>query len=310
VDLGLCMSRRGDGALARRLNCRWAHAVCDLTDGVPDMGALLEDMLTHGMRPVLDCRTTIEALGKMLYQSDDAIADRAAAIGWFTGRILELLDRYLHLRDIEIWASAEMARFQHGGGITLDYSTILQDVYATVTQERPDVRVWTGGFGPNCQIDFLQQGIARYAPTGFDVLNMHPFLSSTGTLEVDLQTCAMRLEAARKIVDEQCARQPFASTGFGIPTVASAPPPAYGRFWRLPDGVRALTEAQAGAWYTGFLELFEQAGFRCCCLMVRDRPEHRYMCDFAGLLHADGTPKAFLDDLMAWSDKRAETPAG
>lgn len=351
MDYGLCCYSIGDGDLALRLGARWAHAFADITEGIPDHSALIDDMVTHGCAPVIDVRTETAVLGAMIAgdepprydpptlqelregdapPTDDeqawldgaraaydqrygelcaefeaSIGDTRqrckATIGWYAQSIMEYLYRHPRVRDIEVWGSAEVARFIHGHGELLDYSSILRRVYETVKEHHPEVRIWTGGFGHNCDCVMLERGLAVHSPEAFDVCNLHPFLMTTGHIDIDRESLSTRLRVARRILDAKCKGQPFAASGVGIPTLPFGPPPAaYGRFWRV--GVaRALPEGEALDWWLMLLGVLREAGFEAACLLARDTypppGEQPRMHHFSGLLHADGTNKAFTEEL-------------
>ena len=168
----------------------------------------------------------------------------------------------------------------------------------------------------NCLPDFLRMGIARYAPTGFDVCNLHPFLLlNPPDLEQQADALGMRLRDIRGLLDGACDSQALASTGFGVPTVQmdEAPPPGYGEYWRIP-GARALLEKNAAQWYVMALTAFEAAGFECCCLLLDDfadaQGQRQWMQQFCGLRNLDGSEKAFVGELCDWSRGRDATAPG
>jgi len=313
MELGVCNFEPRYVLLAQAIGATWARVQVDLSDGIPEasLGAVAAARQC-GLEVVCDVRTTMQRLGQMLYAEGDPLQNKAIALDWFASQIMDFLDEVPCVRHIEIWGSAECAHVVHGEGIMLDYSRVLSDVYERVKAAKPEVIIWTGGFGQNCQFQFLQSGLCEYAPQSFDVLNWHPFVSTSGTLEMDLATCGARLERARELTQAHCANQPFASTGFGLPSLP-APLPEYagdGGFVHIP-GSYAIPRSELAAWYKGFLWLFEEHGFRTLMLLPQDRYEpietgrkNRYF-DYCGLLNVNGEPKEFVEEIGAWNRDRA-----
>lgn len=328
MDLGISCYQIGDGPLATALGAQWAHAFADVTEGIPNHTDLIADMVAHGCRPVIDLRTATVKLGEMIANERgpvydppegntsqyDAIYSRQvdefeasigetrqrckAVIRWYADSIGEYLERHPQVKDVEVWGSAEVARFIHGNGELLDYSSILKAVYEVVKERHPEVRVWTGGFGCNCDCSMIERGLSVHCNTQFDVCNMHPFLQSTGFLDVDQESLARRLRHGRKILDDKCARQPFAASGVGVPTVAIGPPPAqYGRFWRV-FSARAIDASSALEWWLMLLGVLRDADFEVACLLARDVSPPARFHHFSGLTNADGTYKPFTEDLI------------
>lgn len=307
MDLGLSSYQIGDGPLGLRFGASWAHIFADLTEGIPDHADIIADMDAHGLQPVSDVRTTMAHMASLVVGKGDPVERRDAAIRTYAEDILRYVERHPPVLNIEIWGSAECAQFIHGSGELMDYATILAMVFERVKAERPDVRVWTGGFGcaygATADLTLLERALSTYCPRQFDVCNMHPFLMSTGYLDVDQETVRRRLAKARQTLDHHCAGQPLAATGFGVPTVrADPPPPAYGRFWRR-FGRRVLAESEATDWWLGILQTLSEGGMSPVCLLARDVtlaedseniPGLTHIC---GLTRVDGSDKAFTDEL-------------
>ena len=308
MDLGLSVFSVGDGELGRRLNCKWAHIYpYPPTESEPELlRPAIDEAIANGMRPIIDCRTTMIELGQMMYRKGDPLENKAAAVNWYVDQILHMLDTYLHVRHVEIWGNAEIAHLSGGPGTALNYATVLTQVYERLHTERPEVEVWTGGFGANCLPDFVRYALVQHAPKAFDVCNMHPYIASCGTLDADIQTADMRLCMIRKLLDDECAGQPLASSSFGVPTVPGLPMAYYGQFVRLPKGGRAIPEAEAARWYVAMLALLKAHKFRVVCLRVRDDERLRWLHDFAGLVRRDGVEKEHLPRVIEWCQDNAE----
>jgi hypothetical protein len=89
------------------------------------------------------------------------------------------------------------------------------------------------------------------------------------------------------------------STGFGVPTVPmAAPPPQYGRHWK-PFGVRAIPEAEAAVYWRDLLTVLEECGMQTVCLLARDIEPPQRFHHLCGLTNADGSEKAFTEELCA-----------
>lgn len=304
MNIGLCYYQVGDGPLAERIGATYATMQCDVSEGLPDHDALIADMTAHGCRPIPDMRTSIAKLGEMIAGEGNPVERRDRALRWFSDQIIAYLDEHPEVEDVEVWASAELAQFIHGRGEMLDYASVLTDVYGQVKELRPGVRVWTGGFGcghgATADVTLLERALAEFAPRAFDVCNMHPFLLSTGQVDVDCVTVNVRLKQARKTLDTRCAGQPLAATGFGIPTVNLPPVPEnYGRFWK-PFGVRAIPETEALDWYRPLLAVLEDVGLETVCLLARDTEPPQRFIHLCGLTRADGSDKAFTAELADW----------
>ena len=302
MNLGLSCYQVGDGPLAERIGATRAHLFADVSDGVPDHTEIIADMAAHGCAPVPDLRTCVMTLGRMIAGQGEPLERRDRALRWFSDSIVEYLDAHPTVADVEVWGSAEVAQFKHGRGEMLNYADVLTDVYRRVKEARPDVRVWTGGFGcahgTIADLTLLENALAEHAPDAFDVCNMHPFIVSGGYPDVDCNTLRVRLQKARRTLDEKCVGQPLAATGFGLPTLDIPPlPAAYGRFIRLPSGVRAIREEEAMDWYVPLLAVLEECGFETVCLLARDiAPATRFQ-HYCGLTTATGADKSFTDEL-------------
>jgi len=102
------------------------------------------------------------------------------------------------------------------------------------------------------------------------------------------------------VLADNCHGEPFASRGFGSPTVDIPAIPAYGRFVKVHGGVRAIAEEEAGARYRDLLEILEETGFEFVCLLARDvKPPERFH-HFCGLQTAAGEDKSFTPDLIEY----------
>jgi len=306
VDLGICKYKPDAGPLARRLRASWAHWFADLSGGdLPDDTALFASCAEHGLRPVPNLRTSIAALRRF-----GAEGGMDGAIQWYSDCILRYCDTY-PVRDIEVWGDADIAFIAGGKANPLDYGRVLTAVYWRVKSARPDVTIWTGGFGADFAVNFVDDGVARHAPEAFDVCNLHPFASlnppDPGPYRA---TAAIRIDRMRRTLDKKAKGQPFASTGFGLPTVPfdGPPPQAFGRYWRVAQGACAPLEHEALAWYVTLLELMRDCGFLTVCLLLDDFsdgqvPRFQQWC---GLRREDGTEKAFVEGLCDWGHTNAE----
>lgn len=302
MDIGLSKWEPGDGKLATRLGATWGHQFAFLDDGTPDLRETLAEMLDAGCKPVFDCRTSMEVLSALLYDPEGKPhPDRQPAFDWYAGEVLAFLDLHLAVHDVELWASPECPMLAPGQCLSIDYGGLLSAVYAKVKAERPDVTVWTGGFGTMADTRFLAECLCGYSPRAFDVCNMHPCLTPQGDLEEDLGTLREGFARARALLDERCGGQPLRSTAFGVPTThAGRPDPTMGQFHRSAmDKQRLLPEEEALPWWEGSLREMAVAGFEAVCLLARDwrDPADRSQ-NHSGLLRRNGQEKAFLGALV------------
>jgi hypothetical protein len=312
MDLGLSGYHLGLGPLAQSLNARWAQFSVNVLagdEGRADIVAtLVDDIDSHGCRPILDARGTLDDFARIVTNIEHCAAWQNA-VDQYTDAILRILDAEPRIQELEVWGSADLPIIVGGHGPQFDASTVLAEVHAQVKEAFPAVRVLSGGYGINADCMFVQFGLAEHAPEGFDVCNLHPLPLPCETLEVTLGVYAERLDYLRKLVAERCAGQPFASTGFGIPTLATAPPPDLniGTHWQLPGGVRGVTYAEAADWYKAMLDCFEAFGFEYVCLIAEDvlrGGKYMHWQAACGLLKADGRPKSFVDALVQWAQER------
>ena len=302
MDYGITCYQVGDGPIAQRMGARWAHTFCDLTEEIPDHAELFADADAHGCAPIADVRTTMAALGKMIAGRDDPVAARDAAIRSFAETIVRYLDRHETVRTIEVWSGAECVTFLHGRGEMLDYATVLTQVYDHVKAARPDVRVLSGGFGcargATADLSMLENALAEYCPDKFDGCNLHPFLISTGYLDIDANTLRHRLRHAREVLDKRCKGQPLVATGFGVPTLdVPRPPTGYGTF-RKAFGVRMIIEEEGAGWWLPLLDVLRACGMEFVCVLARDVVPTIWSHHFGGLCRADGTEKAFAAEVI------------
>ncbi len=312
MDLGLSGYRLGLGDLAQSLNARWAQfSVNVLAEGGPDLEAiavLVDDIDHNGCKPILDARGTMDDLARIVTAHADAGAWQSA-VDQYTDAILRILDSEPRIRELEVWGSADLPIIVGGHGPQFDASTILAEVHAQVKEAFPDARVLSGGYCVNADCMFVQFGLCEHAPEGFDVCNLHPLPLPCETLEVTVGVYAERLDYLRKLVNEGCKGQPFAATAFGIPTLATAPPPEFnlGTHWQLPGGVRGITYAEAAEYYQAMLACFDAFGFEYVCLIAQDvlhGGKYATWQDACGLLAADGRQKSFVDALVQWAQER------
>jgi len=265
-------------------------------------------MTANGCAPILDARGTMDDLARIVTSITEPGAWQMA-VDQYTDRILNILEAEPRIKELEVWGSADLPIIVGGHGPQFDASTILAEVHAQVEAAFPQVRVLSGGYCVNADCMFVQFGLCEHAPEGFDVCNAHPLPMPCETLEVTLGVYAERLDYIRELLNEHCASQPFASTGFGVPTLATAPPPDLniGTHWQLPGGVRAIAYAEAGTYYRAMLECFEEFGFEYVCLIAQDvlhGGKYKHWQEACGLLKADGRPKSFVDKLVLWAQER------
>jgi hypothetical protein len=316
MDLGICKFRPGAGPVAADLGAKWAHWRTNLAAEVPDDTDLIAEAIDHGLTPVVDLYTKAAAL----FTPDTSVETPFVPTHWpppglplYTDRIVRYLEKHPQVQTVEVWGSAELVRLIRGKGRLLDYSRMLQFVYAYVKQLMPDVTLLTGGYETSFETGFVVDGLVASAPHSFDWCNLQPFVSCRPPIaEVAVTTAAQRIEIMRDKLNQLAGAQPFCSTGFGVPTLPIDPPPAaYGRFWRVPGAANALPELDALEWYQGFLGLMDNARFQFVCLLLEDFDDEfgaRYI-QWCGLLRRDGTAKAFLPALAEWWKSRAVSPA-
>lgn len=301
MDLGLCKFEPGDGALAARIGATWAHQYAWLDDGTPDLRDLLGEMVDAGCRPVFDCRTSVQKLAALLFGADgNPLENREASYRWYAEAVLAFLDLHPRVLDVEVWASPECPHLAPGQCLTLDYGGLLTAVYAQVKAARPDVTVWTGGFGTMGATGFLDDGLCLFAPRAFDVCNTHPFVTPVAECEEDCATLRLRFGKARELLDTRCAGQPLRSTAFGVPTTPGGRPLlSLGDFYRTPaDRVRLLPEEEALPWWLGSLRELALAGFEVVCVLGHDwRDAADRSQNHSGLLRRNGQDKCFLGEL-------------
>jgi hypothetical protein len=316
MDLGICKFRHGAGPLAERLGARWAHWRTNLVEEVPDDTDLIAEAIDHGLTPVVDLFTKAQAVVEYAIGLDTVMVPAdwpPSGLTTYAKRIVQYLDRHPQVTTIEVWGSAELVRLIKGKGKLLDYSRMLQFVYAYVKQCRPDVTLLSGGYETSFETGFVVDGLTMNAPDSFDLCNLQPFLACRPPyVAAAVSMAAQRLDIMRDKLNRLAGAQQFCSTGFGVPSIAIEPPPAaYGRFWRVPGAANAMPELEALEWYTGFLELMTNANFRFCCLLLEDYDDEfgaRYI-QWCGLLRRDGTEKAFLPALAEWWKSRAASAA-
>ena len=294
MNLGISMFKPEHAPLARRLGCTWAHWCVDLTDSVPDERDQHECAAAAGLQVVADCRTSLGALRR--------VATTEEGVRQYAERILQYLEISPWLRDIEVWGNAEVAYIKGTMGPAMDYARILNMVAPIVREARPDVTIWTGGFGIDFDPMFADACLGkRVDAANYDVVNWHPCVSlSPPEVAAYRQTGAIRLDKARRAT----GGKPFAASLFGVPTVPmdGPPPPAYGDYWRVA-GARALCERGAVDWYVAMLDFMREEGFETVCLKAQDhlRPGDtavRMWPQVCGLLRFDGTEKAFVQPLI------------
>lgn len=298
MDFGLAYYQPDDAPLARLLGATWATTSMFVSEPVGSRSEWFAALTAEGLRPVVDYRTTPSEMSEMLYAADrEPMENRRVALRWYTDGILRHLDANPEVRDAEIWADAEVARFSSQDGPLLAYGFILTETYARLHAERPDVRVWTGGAGACCRPDFIQYGLAPFSPDAFDVCNWHPFVESCGDWRMDAECYHRRLTNARTMVDEGCRGQPFAASAFGIPTLPVEPDPRYGRDVLLPGGVRAIHYRNGLQHYAAILSVLKLHGFEVVCILARDQANPDTYHDYGGLCKTDGTLKPFVAPL-------------
>jgi hypothetical protein len=283
---------------------------------VPEDGDLIAEAVDHGLTPVVDLYTKASTLFAAAtgVESDFVPADwPPPGLPLYADRIVQYLERHQQVTTVEVWGSAELVRIIRGKGRLLDYSRMLQFVYAYVKQRLPDVLLLSGGYETSFETGFVVDGLVVNAPNSFDLCNLQPFVSCRPPLPgVAITAAAQRLDIMRDKLNRLAGAQQFCSTGFGVPTLPLDPPPAaYGRYWRVPGAANAMPEVDALEWYRGFLQLMENAQFRFVCLLLEDFDDDfgaRYI-QWCGLLRRDGTEKAFLPALAEWWKSRAASPA-
>lgn len=301
MNLGISMFEPRHTDLARRLGCAFAHWTVDISDGIPEDAERHAAASDCGLDVITDCRTSVGAL-RSLATTEEGVTEYAL-------RIVEYLNRHPNVRNVELWGGAEVAYIAGTKGPVHDYARIINAVAPVLRKERPEVRIWTGGFGCDFDPVFADACLANRVPAqNYDVVNWHPVVSlSPPQTEVYRQVGAMRLQLARRALKND---KPFAASLFGIPTVPLARPPGgnYGDYWRV-GGARALCEQDAVSWYVAMLGLMREEGFTTVCLKAQDhlRPGQQVpdWTQMTGLLHRDGTEKTFVQPLIQRLSEKA-----
>ena len=301
MNLGLAHYRIGDGPLARLLGGRAAQFEVDLDGERDDAGDTVFDAWDNGLAPIADLRTKLATLCALIYTEGKPVGDRFTAMGWFAERVCRFLDRHPLVLDVEVWGDNDCPAINLGVVRSLDYEGLLATVAAAVRREHPEVRLWTGGFGPNLLPDAIHKGFAKYAPDAFDVCNYRPLLTTTGDTDVDCETLGMRLDIGRATLNQRCEGQPFAASCFGVPTTAAGRPPRpLGLFYLVPHThIRAAPEDEALEWYAAYLRLFVAHGFEAVCLLARDE-DRADLYGYSGLRDSSGREKSFVRPLADW----------
>lgn len=309
MNIGLAHYRIGDGPLAQLLGGGAAQFEVDLDGEDTDRRDLIADAQAHGLAPIADLRTSLKTLCALIYTEGRPIGDRFTAMGWYAARVCRFLDRHPLVQNVEVWGDNDCPCLNLGVVRSLDYGGLLEVVAERVRREHPEVRLWTGGFGPNCLPDTIHKGLARYAPAAFDVCNYRPLLATTGDPAVDCQVLGMRLDIGRAALDQRCKGQPFAASCFGVPTTAAGRPPRpIGLFYLLPHTfIRAVPEGEALEWYTAYLRLFAAYGFETVCFLAQDGGPGLY--GYSGLRDSSGGEKCFVRPLADWLHTKLPTGA-
>ena len=314
MRLGLAHYVPADLPLARLIGATVAQVRAELDDP-PDLTDLCAHCADNGLSLVVDASTHLETLCRCIYSGGKVTGSEKTALAWYTDRVLALLERHPTVRDVEVWGDADIPYIVPGVMPVVNYGGLLSATFAAVKAARPDVRVWTGGFGPNCTPQMLQQGISVHAPHAFDVLNWYPFLSSCGDPEADVDRIGQHLDIARAVLEQRCDDQPFAASAFGVPTTTLGYcPPLRGRFYQAPHThSRVIPEEDAHLWYQAMLGLFAERGFETVCLLARDfvrPPDQRPgVHEYSGLVGVDGREKAFVRPLSDWLHEKLQTGA-
>ena len=305
MNLGISMFEPHHADLAKRMVATWAHWTVDLSADVPADAERHAAAADCGLRVVTDCRTTLGALRRVA-TTEEGVAEYAA-------RILRYCDAHPVVTDVELWGCAEVAYIAGTKGPATDYARILNAVAPVIRAARPDIRLWTGGFGSDFDPMFADACLAKRVPAeNYDVVNWHPLISlSPPRLENYREVGSIRLGLARRHLKHD---KPFTASIFGIPTVPiqRAPDPNYGDYWRV-GGARALLEVEALGWYTAMLTFLGEEGFEVVCIKAQDhlRPGQTVVREWqqvSGLLRRDGTEKAFVRPLLEWLSEYGKEP--
>jgi len=302
LELGIAYYRSGDWPLAEMVGAKWASMQYDASADLTDTLTAAEDALGHGLRVVFDVRTGIAEYATMLNRDDlDAALECRS---WYAQQCCEAAR--VAGGPIEVWANAELINTLGSLGPAVEYPGLLEQVAEELRASEKSCEVWTGGFGLNCDGDFLYSGLKK-CPGSFDRLNMHPFCTPRGGTNPDGSWrggtgCATEwygnsLRNIREFLSNSCKGQPIVASAFGIASV-DLPTPPEGKFWRVPGRTKAVRDVEAAEWYGDLLATMAAGGVEVCCLLARDRVSRRHFADYAGIADADGVPKPFLKDLV------------
>lgn len=283
----------------QELGVQWFKFAADI-DGVKSPGnirRIAEQCLSLGIRCVVDMRTTAAAirdLSNALFAEDgerDIAGDVAKR---FAEDVFVLVDRYKDvITDWEWWGEPDCPHVTQGTFKPFDYGQTLREVYRAAKQADNSCRVWTGGFGVNCDIGFLERVHAAHCEkcnrkieakrtvcpicgdalrpgngSHYDVCNLHHY-SHARALDTVIDYYHRQLNKLRELTG---ATRWIGSTEWGLPTAPEDGPPVWLKSHVLTQGVQTVFEPDAPDWFDAMFRLFEAHGMQVVCVhMLHDR---------------------------------------
>jgi len=343
----------------RDLGVTWAKLGANVTSPMdrPRLRKFLEGAAGIGLRCVIDLRTSAEELRDWAHEL------RAEYLGKVPNEELSghvFSEQYKHLaegvgeivadnadlcQDWEWWGEADCPHISGGAFRCFEYGLSLQAVYDAAKAANPDCRVWTGGFGVNANLRFLEDMVKAYCETcrircdprmeecpkcggplmpgsgkHFDVCNLHHYAHQR-QLDSVLNFYEKQLTRARTWLDgKECSGQPFASTEWGLPTAPTRHIPPWLNSYVFGE-VHAVRESEAAEWYDAMFALFERHGFEVVCVhTLRDLAANptNFWGGYCGLMTEyplDSEPseglrkKLHWETVQKWAHKGREKPA-
>jgi hypothetical protein len=291
MQVGISFGRNrltvGDVRGCKAIGAEVVKLPCNL-DSEGDLNYLpyaLQDIRSIGATPIVDLRVAPETIrecgreGRM----PEVYEDLQRAVTHVVGSYHELC------RDWEWWGEAHCPVVTGAKFDAWQYGETLKIVHAAAHEADPTCRVWTGGFGMNLGmskhpsgIKFLRRLVEAGCERAFEVCNLHPYAHGR-MLDVTVDWHRGVLTEMRRILNRECAGQPFATSEFGFPTVPRVPKFLHSNRVDLGHGVLALTEREAPDWFDAMLNLFREFGFRAVAIHTLDDGSEDHWGHYCGL---------------------------
>lgn len=282
---------------------KWGYDLFRAHDRPEVLAQTLQVAVAAGLQPVIDLRMNPDDVKGFVDagDADDPYGRIREALG---DTIREVVSQNMGLcTNWEWWGEPNSPHMTRGVFFsTFDYAESLRIVYEAAHEADPMCRVWTGGFGVNLGSPLVRSGMeflkgivnAHCGSCGlsldpghtecpkcerplragvgkhFDVANLHPYIHGRD-LGSMLAYHNGELHRMRELLDgPHCAKQPLASTEWGYPTVPVKKSPPWLRSYILSQGVQAICEGDAPAWFDATLSLFETHNLEVVCVHTFD----------------------------------------